>query len=56
MAELIGPGAAFMAGIKGAVQKLASQAEIASDADVILESAGKFEDTTVYKRADIRRR
>lgn len=39
-----------MAGIKGAVQKLASQAEIASDADVILESAGKFEDTTVYKK------
>lgn len=36
---------------KGAVQKLASQAEIASDADVILESAGKFEDTTVYKKS-----
>lgn len=36
---------------KGAVQKLASQAEIASDADVILESAGKFEDTAVYKKS-----
>ena len=36
---------------KGAAQKLTSQAEIAADADVILESTGKFENTEVYKKS-----